>query len=104
MCRFAHRQYVLRDEFQYHKMECIMWRVSYDSLPLTFAPEWRHEPGFSEAFVGDLHKAFDYLESATKDPCGYLYAAALVLPYQSKPLSVRQRLRLEYVLAQAFAG
>jgi tetratricopeptide (TPR) repeat protein len=104
MCRFAHRQCVLRDAFSYHTMENIMWPVSYDSLPLPFAPEWHHEPGFSEAFVGDLHKAFDYLESATKDPCGYFYAAAVVLPYRTKPLSVRQRLHLEYALAQAFAG
>jgi hypothetical protein len=76
----------------------------HDSLSTANAPWWRHEPGFSEEFAGALIQAYHHLRSARNDPDAYLYAAAAVLPYRSKRLSVRQRLRLEYVLAQAFTG
>ncbi|HEV8192343.1 MAG TPA: hypothetical protein VGP82_12820, partial [Ktedonobacterales bacterium] len=75
-----------------------------NSLSIIDAPEWHHESGFSEAFVGDLIEADRYLKSADSDPDAYLYAAVSVWPYRSRRLSVHQRLQLEFVLAQAFAG
>ncbi len=81
-----------------------MGNNSHDSLSIIDAPEWHHEQGFSEDFVGDLMEADRYLKSAENNPDAYLSAAVSVWPYRSQRLSIHQRLRLEFVLAQAHFG
>jgi hypothetical protein len=74
------------------------------SLHVPDAPGWRHEVGYAPTLVAPLTKAYHYLKAARHAPDGYFHAFVAVLPYQSQPMSVRQRLHVEYVLAQAYSG
>ena len=74
------------------------------SLDVPDAPDWRHEVGYRPEIAGVLTRAYRDLRSAGTDPEGYFRAYATIRPYSSRPMSVRQRLHLEYALALAYCG
>lgn len=78
-----------------------MWDFLGNFRSQRFDPSWRHEPGFSEEFLVDVKQAFDYLESATNNSYGNIFAATLMMRYRAQSLSIRQRLLSEYVLGLA---
>lgn len=74
------------------------------SLDTPDSPQWRHEVGYRPQLVQPLARAYGYLTQITQDPDAYFNAYCELVPQRSQSMSLRQRMRIEYVLAQAYTG
>lgn len=74
------------------------------SLDIPDPSEWRHEVGYRPQLVPALATAYWHLAHATENRDAYFNAYCVIVPQRNLPMSIRQRMRVEYVLAQAYAG
>jgi tetratricopeptide (TPR) repeat protein len=74
------------------------------SLDVPDAAEWRHEVGYSATLAAPLYQAYQYLKTAQFDPDAYFRAYAVMRSYRDYSMSIRQRMHVSYVMAQAYAG
>lgn len=78
-----------------------MLRTSLDSPD---SPRWRHELGYRPQLVKPLARAYGHLTQIAENPDAYFNAYCELIPQRSQSMSLRQRMRIEYVLAQVYTG
>lgn len=74
------------------------------SLDAPDSPQWRHEVGYRPQLVQPLARAYGHLTQIAENPDAYFNAYSELVPQRSQSMSLRQRMRIEYVLAQAYTG
>ncbi len=74
------------------------------SLDVPDGPDWPNESGYAPSLRLPMSTAYRFLQRARREPNAYFYAYASLLPYRKRQMSIRQRMHVEYVLAQAYAS
>ena len=73
----------------------------HSSLLIPDAVQWRSEPGYSSAAAVAIQQAYSSVKPPLRGTTAYLLAYALVSPFMTSRVSLRQRLIIVYILAMA---